>query len=87
MISMNSGIVISGVEVVQLSPYGLWIEVEGKEYFLDHENYPWFKQASVEAVWKVELDQTGNLHWPELDVDLERASLDRIEGYPLLYSH
>ncbi len=85
MISSKNGIVISGVEVVQLSPYGLWLEVEGKEYFLDHENYPWFKHSPVESVWKVELDLAGNLHWPDLDVDLERASLDNLDAYPLIY--
>ena len=85
MISSKNGIVISGVEVVQLSPFGLWLDVEGKEYFLDHENYPWFQHSPLESVWKVELDPAGNLHWPDLDVDLERASLDNLEGYPLTY--
>jgi len=52
---------------------------------LDHENYHWFKHSPVESVWKVELDLAGNLHWPDLDVDLERASLENLDAYPLIY--
>ena len=85
MKSPINGIVISGVEVVHLSPFGIWIDVEGREYFLSHNLYPWFKDAPISAVWKVELDATGNLHWPLLDVDLERASLENPEAFPLVY--
>lgn len=85
MKSSYNGIVTSGVEVVQVSPFGIWLDVEGKEYFLDHEGYPWFKDAPLKAVWTVELDSSGNLHWPLLDVDLERAALDNPEDYPLTY--
>jgi len=81
----NTGTVISGAEVVQLTPFGLWLDINGTEYFLDHEIYPWFKKASVEDIWNLELDQNGNLHWPVLDIDLEVASLEQPEKYPLMY--
>ncbi len=76
---------MSGVEVVQLTPIGLWLDVNGREFFLSHAEFPWFQNAPVGAVWRVEMDRSGNLHWPELDVDLERKSLLRIESYPLTY--
>ena len=85
MKSGNTGIVTSGVEVVQLTPFGVWIDVDGTEYFLDHDEFPWFREASIKAVWNVELDRLGNLHWPELDVDLERESLTQLEAFPLIY--
>jgi len=44
---MESGSVTSGVEVVQLTPFGLWIDLAGKEYFLDHRDYPWFQKAPL----------------------------------------
>jgi len=83
--SVQNGIVTSGVEVVQLTPHGLWIDIEGTEYFLNHLEFPWFQNAPVCAIWNVQLDQSGNLHWPDLDVDLERASLANLEAYPLVY--
>ena len=82
---MQNGIVTSGVEVVQLTPFGLWIDVAGKEYFLDHQKFPWFHRATLSSVWNVILDLSGNLHWPELDVDLEVASLENPTEYPLVY--
>ncbi len=82
---MQSGIVTSGVEVVQLPPFGLWIDVAGKEYFLDHQEFPWFQGATLSSVWNVILDLSGNLHWPDLDVDLEVASLKNPTEYPLVY--
>jgi hypothetical protein len=85
MKSGKNGIVTSGVEVVQLTPHGIWLDIEGKEYFLDHALYPWFQEAPIHAVWQVELTPAGNLHWPELDIDLERSCLDDPQGYPLVY--
>ncbi len=82
---MQNGIVTSGVEVVQLTPFGLWIDVAGKEYFLDHREFPWFQGATLSCVWNVILDLSGNLHWPDLDVDLEVASLENPAEYPLVY--
>ena len=82
---MKGGIVTSGVEVVQLTPFGLWIDIAGKEYFLDHDAYPWFQKATVSSVWNVILDRSGNLHWPDLDVDLEISSLESPSEYPLVY--
>ena len=80
-----NGTVTSGVEVVQLTPFGLWLSLDGREFFLNHTDFPWFQQAPVGAVWKVERDRSGNLHWPDLDVDLERESLEDTESYPLVY--
>jgi len=82
---VKSGIVTSGVEVVQINPFGLWIDIAGKEFFLDHQEYPWFQKATLSAVWNVTVDRSGNLHWPDLDVDLEIASLENPTEYPLVY--
>jgi len=56
----------------------------GKEYFLDHRDYPWFQRATVSAIWNVVLGPGGDLHWPDLDVDLEIDSLDQPSQYPLI---
>ena len=71
MSSQRNGIVTLGVEIVQITPFGIWIDINGKEYYLDYNQYPWFRKAVVEDIWNVEVDQQGNLHWPKLDIDLE----------------
>ena len=73
-----------GHEVTNISQFGLWILTSGKEYFLDHNKYPWFKNASVEKVLSVESPRPGHLRWPELDIDLHIDSLDFPERYPLV---
>jgi hypothetical protein len=77
---------ISTVEVTNISAHGLWLFVGEKEYFLPYEKFPWFKDAKVGELLDVELLHGFHLHWPKLDVDLEVASLDDSERFPLSYS-
>ena len=75
----------SVVEVSGISKHGLWMYVNGEEYFLSFKKFPWFKQANVAAVLNVKLLHGRHLHWPSLDVDLELESLRFPEKYPLTY--
>jgi hypothetical protein len=65
--------------------HGIWLIVLEREYFLPYGIFPWFKDAKVGAILNVELLHEKHLHWPELDVDLEVASLNNVENYPLIY--
>jgi hypothetical protein len=84
MKSQTVGKSISNVEVLAISKHGFWLLVNGQEYFLPFEQFPWFKKASVEAILKVELPQPHHLYWPDLDVDLELESIQSPEKYPLI---
>ena len=75
----------SDVEVTNLDKHGLWVYVQGKEYFLPYEEFPWFKDAKVCDVLNVVLLHEEHLHWPALDVDLCVASLKNPDAYPLKY--
>ena len=75
----------SEAEVIGIDRHGLWLLVGDKEYFLSHEAYPWFQQAKLSAVQRVELLHGSHLHWPDLDVDLSVASLEHPDRYPLVY--
>ncbi|MBI4212127.1 MAG: DUF2442 domain-containing protein [Deltaproteobacteria bacterium] len=75
---------ISDVEILNVSINGIWIHVRGQEFFLSFEHYPWFKNASIAEIHQVELLHDQHLRWPDLDVDLELASLDHPEKYPLM---
>jgi hypothetical protein len=74
-----------GAEVSLVSQKGIWVLVGAKEYFLAAAEYPWFAKAKVAEVMNVELLGNGHLRWPDLDVDLEVASLEYPEKYPLVY--
>ena len=75
----------SPVEVQEISHYGVWIYVKGREYFLPYKDYPWFKEAKISEVFNVQLLHGMHLHWPDLDVDLELEALQHPEKYPLIY--
>ncbi len=72
-------------EVTNISPFGIWILVNGSEYFMSYKEYPFFENATIKALAILEVDSQGNLHWPELDVDIEADTLNNPEDYPLIY--
>jgi hypothetical protein len=74
----------SSVHVQGISSHGLWLLIKGREYFLDFENYPWFKEAKVDQIFNVILLNEHHLFWNELDVDLDVESLDEPERFPLI---
>lgn len=78
------GKISSACEIANISPFGLWLLVGGKEYYLDHKRYPWFKEASVEDVLHVEECRAGHIRWPQLDIDLHIDALENPERYPLI---
>jgi len=86
MTSSKLGESTSTVEVTNISGHGLWLLLDEKEYFLPHDKFPWFKDAKIAEILDVRLFHGVHLHWPKLDVDLEVASLEDPDGFPLTYS-
>jgi len=76
---------ISKAEVLNISPFGIWVLVKAKEYFLPYKKFPWFKAATIIGVQNVELHHGFHLFWPDLDVDLHLDSLTDLEKYSLVY--
>lgn len=74
----------NSVDVQGVSPHGFWLLLEGREYFLDFEAYPWFKEAKVGQIFNVSLLHGHHLFWSELDVDLDVASLEEPDRFPLI---
>lgn len=75
----------SEVEVQNISNNGIWLYVNGNEFFLSYKEYPWFKEAKVKEIYNLELLHDKHLHWSDLDIDLEIDSLYNPERYPLVY--
>jgi len=76
---------ILAAEVQDISRNGIWLLIQGKEYFLAYSDYPWFKEAKLAAIYNLKLLHGTHLHWPDLDVELELESLQQPEKYPLVY--
>ncbi len=71
------------VSVENITPFGIWIYVQEKEYFLNYKDYPYFKDQTLNSIQSVQLQHGVHLYWPELDVDLEIDNLENPEKYPL----
>ena len=83
MSSKPHGVLTSQVEVTNVSSHGLWLLAHGRELFLSYDDSPWFKEASIGSVIKVEEPSPGHFYWPELDVDLGLETIEHPERFPL----
>jgi hypothetical protein len=84
MKSEHIGTGTSEVEVLNVSPHGFWLMAGGREHFLDFDQFPWFRRATLEQLFAVQLFHEDHLHWPELDVDLDLDRIEHPENYPLV---
>ncbi len=73
-------------EITSISPFGVWLIVHSKEYYLPFSEFPWFKNAKVSDIFNLELHGSTHLYWPSLDLDLDIDTLENLEKYPLKYN-
>lgn len=84
MTSVLHGKHISAIEVTNISRHGFWLLLDDEELFLPFSDFPWFRDAPVRNILKVEQPSAGHLYWPELDVDLAVESIRHPERFPLM---
>jgi hypothetical protein len=82
--SSKHGARTSNVEVSNVTPHGLWLLLDEREFFLSFKDFPWFQDATIRSISKVELLSANHLYWPELDIDLAVDSIERPELFPLI---
>jgi len=70
--------------VLNVSPHGFWLLAAGREFFLGHDDFPWFRKATLDQLFHVELLHEEHLYWPELDVDLDLERIEHPEKFPLI---
>jgi hypothetical protein len=75
---------ISGAEVTNVSKHGFWLLLADEELFVPFKDFPWFKDASIAEIVRVEWPQLHHLYWPDLDVDLAVESIRHPEKFPLI---
>lgn len=73
------------VSVENITPFGIWVYVKKKEYFLAYEDYPYFKEQTLGSIQNVQLLYGYHLYWPDLDIGLEVDNLEHPEKYPLKF--
>jgi len=71
-------------EITNISHRGFWVLINGKEYFLPFDSFPWFKNATVSQISDIEMPNEFHLYWPQLDVDLSLAIIEHPEKYKLV---
>jgi Protein of unknown function (DUF2442) len=84
MKSAAHGANISVVEVTNISTHGFWLLLGPEELFLPFEQFPWFRDATVRQITRVELPSAHHLYWPDLDIDLAVESIRHPEKFPLI---
>ena len=82
MKSARRGSATSGVELSNVSPHGLWLLVDGAEWFLPFDDFPWFREATIGQLSRIERPGEDHLRWPDLDVDLSMASIENPGAFP-----
>ncbi len=86
MSSGRPGTSTSESPVTNISEQGFWLLVDDAEYFVPFADYPVFADATVEQIFTVERQGSGQFHWPELDADVELAALRRPDRFPLTWT-
>ncbi len=64
--------------------HSFWIFYKDKEYQIPFDVFPWFKHCTIENLFNYNVDEYGNFHWPDLDVDLNIDIIENPHKYPLV---
>lgn len=81
------GITTSEAEVTHVSKHGFWWLLGDEERLLPFDQFPWFKQATVEQLTTVEWPTPDHLDGPQLDVDGSVSAVRRPKDFPLISQH
>lgn len=72
---------ISGVRVTNINKHGIWLLTRDHELFISFKDFPWFQDATVRKLMKVEQLTPTCLHWPDLGIDL---AVESVRCFPLV---
>ena len=72
------------VEVSVISRNGIVMTINGNEYYLSYDKFPWFKHAAVDDVFNVRMTGRSRIRWDALDVDLSMSIISNPDKYPLV---
>jgi hypothetical protein len=70
-------------EVSNVSRHGFWVFLGYRELFVPFKEFPWFEDAPVSKILRIERPQVDDLYWPDIDVDLSVDSIEHQARSPL----
>lgn len=73
----------SAIEVTHISLHGIWLFAHNEELFMSYDDFPWFKDQTIEAVLNVEELSSDHYYWPAIDVDLTKDIIKNPDKFPL----
>ena len=74
----------SAGEVTNVSQHGFWLLLGDRELFLAFDEFPWFRDAPIAKLVRVQRPSSRHLYWPDLDVALAVESIEHPERFPLV---
>jgi hypothetical protein len=72
-------------EVTSVGIHGFWLLLDDQEYFVAFADYPAFRQAKVTELFHVRQLSPNQLHWPDLDIDIDIDALENPDKFPLVW--
>jgi len=75
----------SECSITSINDLGLWILIEDKEFFIPFSDYPGFKDSSVNQILNIQFFPPSQLHWIDIDMDIELPSLAHPESFHLVF--
>lgn len=67
-----------------MSRHGFWLLLGGEQLLVRLSDFPWFRQATIDALTRVEWPSSDHLYWPQLDVDVSVRSIRSQADVPLV---
>ena len=71
-------------EVTHVSKHGFWVLLADEELLVPFDQFPWFRQATIEQISDVQWPTTDHLYWPGLDIDISVQSIRNPASFPLV---
>jgi hypothetical protein len=71
-------------EISHVSRHGLWVLLDTEELFLPFEQFPWFRNATIDQISSVVRPTADHLYWEQLDIDLSVQSIRDPSAFPLV---
>lgn len=69
-------------EITNISPFGIWMLYNEREYYLNFKHFPWFENASIKEIYNFDFLHGHHLYWESLDIDLSIEQLIDPEKWP-----
>ena len=61
------GITTLAAEVTHISKHGFWLLLANEELLVPFDQFPWFRQGTIEQISDVQWPTPDHLYWPGTD--------------------